>query len=140
LGEADDLAQEVFVAVCRQIGTYRHEVPFTGWLYAIARNKATDFWRRKRTVVPFEAHHESLDERTPARICEEEEGASKAWRDVFNLLPENQATALWLRIQEELPVEMIAQSLGVTLSNAKVLLFRARQTMALHWKPRAVLS
>jgi RNA polymerase sigma-70 factor (ECF subfamily) len=139
-GEADDLAQEVFIAVCRQIATYRAEVPFSGWLYGIARNKVADFWRRQRPVAAFEPHHEGVDERCPARIYEESEGASKAWRDVFALLPETQATALWLRIQEEMSMEQIAQALGVTLANAKVLLFRARQTLAVHWKPRAVLS
>ncbi len=134
--DADDLTQEVFLAVSRHIGTYRRDSPFSGWLYGIARNKVADFWRSHRPQQPLETVHEGIDERSPARIHEESENASRAWKDVFRLLPEAQASALWLRIQEDLPISEIATALNVTLSNAKVLLFRARQTLATHWQSR----
>jgi RNA polymerase sigma-70 factor (ECF subfamily) len=136
--EADDLTQEVFLAVCRHIATYRSEQVFSGWLYRIARNKAADYWRRLRPTEHFEESHAGLDERTPARIYEDGERGARAWKTVFARLPEAQASALWLRVQEELSVDEVACALGVTLANAKVLLFRARQTMAAHWKTRAV--
>ncbi len=135
--EADDLAQEVFLAVCRQIATYQSDHLFTSWLYAIARHKVADYWRRRRPVERFDASHEGIDHRSPARLHEECDGCRNAWAEVFARLPETQASALWLRVQEDLSLEDIAQTLEVTLANAKVLLFRARQTMAAHWKPHA---
>ena len=134
--EADDLAQDVFLAVCRGIQAYDEERPFTGWLYGIARKKLADFWRRNQRLTTYEPDHEAVEPRSPADIHQEADGAADAWREVFARLPEAQASALWLRVQEELSVEEIALTMEVSLSNAKVLLFRARQTLTPFFKHR----
>ena len=134
--EADDLAQDVFLAVCRGIQAYDEERPFTGWLYGIARKKLADFWRRNHRLTTYEPDHEAVEPRSPADIHQEADGAADAWKEVFARLPEAQASALWLRVQEELSVEEIARTLEVSLSNAKVLLFRARQTLTPFFKHR----
>ncbi len=136
---ADDLAQDVFLAVCRQIQDYDGELPFTGWLYGIARNKLADHWRRTHRLAAFAPVPEAIEARSPAVIHEELDGASDAWREVFARLPEAQASALWLRVQEDLSVEEIADTLEVNVSNAKVLLFRARQTLTPFFKSRNTL-
>ncbi len=127
--EADDLAQEVFLAVCRNIRSYDAALPFTGWLYGIARKKLADFWRHNHVVVSIRPENEQVDPRSPANIHQEADGAAEAWKEVFARLPEAQASALWLRVQEDLSVEEIARTLEVSPANAKVLLFRARQTL-----------
>jgi len=138
--EADDLAQDVFVAACRHIESFRADGNFSGWLYGIARNKVADFWRRQHPTETFEERHAGIDARSPSLIHEESDRAAQVWAEVFARLPETQAAALWLRIQEEMHLEEIASALDVTLSNAKVLLFRARQTLAAHWNSRTALS
>jgi RNA polymerase sigma-70 factor (ECF subfamily) len=53
---ADDVVQEVFLAVWRKAASYRPErgdVP--GWLYTITRNKLVDLWRRKGGTVEDDA-------------------------------------------------------------------------------------
>src|SRR6476469_1074229 len=45
--EAEDIAQEVFVRVHRQIGNYRSDGPLEAWLYRITRRTASQL-RRKR--------------------------------------------------------------------------------------------
>ncbi len=134
--EADDLAQDVFLAVCRNIGAYDQRLPFTGWLYGIARNKLADFWRRSPRPDIFQADHEAIDPRSPADIHQETDGAAHAWKEVFARLPEAQASALWLRVQEDLSLEDIARTMETSLSNAKVLLFRARQTLTPFFRNR----
>ncbi len=45
-----DLVQEVFAAVADHLDQFRKERPsdsFRGWLFTIARNKATDYYRRR---------------------------------------------------------------------------------------------
>ncbi len=47
---ASDVSQEVFQAVTKQIGEFRHARPadsFRAWLYGITRNKARDVWRKQ---------------------------------------------------------------------------------------------
>ena len=134
--EADDLAQEVFLAVCRNLQGYDGQFPFTGWLYGIARKKLADFWRHHRVLAPLEPGHEEVEHRSPADIHQELDGAAMAWKEVFARLPEAQASALWLRVQEDLSVEDIARTMEVSLANAKVLLFRARQTLTPVFKNR----
>src|SRR5215212_308449 len=46
--EVDDLVQDVFLAAFRRINTLREAGAFGGWLAMIARNRAVDFYRRKR--------------------------------------------------------------------------------------------
>ncbi len=138
--EADDLAQETFLAVCRNLHTYDRQHPFTGWLYAIARRKLADFWRRRAPIGPLAPLAEPVDDNSPARLHEAAEAAADAWRIVFARLPEAQASALWLRVQEDLGVEEIARTLDISLANAKVLLFRARQTLAPLFQPRLLAS
>lgn len=49
---AEDVVQEVFLAVWRKAASYRADrgdVP--GWLYTITRNRLVDRWRRKGGVV-----------------------------------------------------------------------------------------
>lgn len=53
---ADDVVQEVFLAVWRKAASYRPDrgdVP--GWLYTITRNKLVDLWRRKGGLVEDDA-------------------------------------------------------------------------------------
>jgi len=48
--DAGDVLQEVFVAVFRAIGDFRHQRPddtFRGWLRVICRNKLNDHFRRR---------------------------------------------------------------------------------------------
>ncbi len=134
--EADDLAQEIFLAVCRNIRGYDEQLPFTGWLYGIARKKLADFWRRNHHSENHQPQTEAIVYRSPADIHQETEGAADAWKEVFARLPEAQASALWLRVQEELSLEEIACTMEVSLANAKVLLFRARQTLTPFFKHR----
>lgn len=133
-GDADDLCQEVFLEVCRKIENYTPGQSFTGWLYTIARRRAIDLWRRTRLMVPFDPdHHGGLDDQSPARLREQHEETIDAWKKVHELLSENQATALWLRIQGGHAVNEIAVIMNQSPENVRVLLFRARQQLAQHW-------
>jgi RNA polymerase sigma-70 factor (ECF subfamily) len=43
--DVDDIAQEVFLAAYRQLGTFRAGEDFGAWLRGIARNKLLDYFR-----------------------------------------------------------------------------------------------
>ena len=44
-GEADDLVQDVFLSALRQLPELRDPEAFPGWLAAIARHRAADYYR-----------------------------------------------------------------------------------------------
>src|ERR1017187_9362037 len=53
-GDAEDLVQDVFVSAMRQLSGLRTEAAFRGWLAAIARNRARDYFRGAHASVPLE--------------------------------------------------------------------------------------
>lgn len=136
--DAADVSQEVFLEVYLKISNYNSEYPFGTWLYTIARRKLIDRFRRHKPTLEFiPSEHSDTDGEHPARILEARESAREAWETVFQLLPETQATALWLRVQEKHPIEHIASLMSQSVANIKVLLFRARQRLAKEWQPAA---
>jgi RNA polymerase sigma-70 factor (ECF subfamily) len=46
--EAEDLVQEVLIAIHTRRHTYDPSQPLTPWIYAIARYKFLDYWRRTK--------------------------------------------------------------------------------------------
>src|SRR5256885_9619758 len=53
-GDAEDLVQEVFLSAMGQLRGLRTAASFKGWLGAIARNKAIDYFRAARVLAPIE--------------------------------------------------------------------------------------
>src|SRR2546421_7641997 len=58
-GEAEDLAQDVFVAAYRSLGSFRGDAAFGTWLYRIAIHTCSHHLRRRRPPCL------ELDERQP---------------------------------------------------------------------------
>lgn len=134
--DASDISQEVFLEVCLKISNFDPAYSFVAWLYTIARNKSVDKFRRTRRLEEFDAdHHSGVDSRSPSAPLEERESAREAWKKVFELLPENQATALWLKVQVQQSIQQITVTMSQSEANVKVLLFRARQRLAKEWRP-----
>src|SRR6185312_1893637 len=61
-GVAEDLVQDVFLSAMKQLGKLKTAGAFRGWLSAIARNRAVDYFRTAREETP-------LDERTAGGRC-----------------------------------------------------------------------
>jgi RNA polymerase sigma-70 factor, ECF subfamily len=90
---AEDLVQDVFVTVWQKAGSYQADRgDAAGWLYAIARNKLIDHWRRTGNARDLEG----LDfDQLPARI---EHGSDLllTLRKVLAQVPAEQRTAIQL--------------------------------------------
>ena len=54
-GEAEDLTHEVFLSAWKNIETFDvRGVPFSSYLYKVARNAVIDYWRTKRPTVDID--------------------------------------------------------------------------------------
>ena len=51
-GDAEDITQEVFIKVWKNIKKFKLEKNFKPWIFQIAKNTAIDFLRKKKTI-PF---------------------------------------------------------------------------------------
>lgn len=52
--DIEDLVQETLIAVHNKRASYDRDRPFTAWLYAVARYRMIDRYRRTRAFVPIE--------------------------------------------------------------------------------------
>lgn len=49
--DAEDIAQDTFLKMWRNLKKYRHSENFKTWLFTIARNTAIDWLRKKKSIV-----------------------------------------------------------------------------------------
>lgn len=138
--DAREITQDTFVRAYQAIAQYDSARPFSSWLFAIARRKTIDHFRSIRPAAE-EPIPELADAHTPAEALAQSEERTGVWEQSRRLLPKVQFQALWLKYVEDLSVTEIAGALRKTQTHIKVLLFRARQTLAreLRLDGRAVL-
>jgi RNA polymerase sigma-70 factor (ECF subfamily) len=121
--EVEDLVQETLIALHLQRGTYDPALPVSAWVFAIARHKLVDLWRRRGRR---EALHDPLDELDDsAHPCVLEEFPVR--HDLLGLLdalPPAQRRAIALTRLEGLSVAEASQRCGVSVSALKVQVHR----------------
>jgi RNA polymerase sigma-70 factor (ECF subfamily) len=127
--EAEDVAQEAFVAAYDKRATFRRGDPFRPWLYRIAVNRCLDRLRaQSRRPLPIEigsVPEPSLPGADPLDALLAEEGEERLAAAVAALPPKLRAVFL-LRHLDDLSYEEIATAAGVPLGTVKTHLFRAR--------------
>jgi RNA polymerase sigma-70 factor (ECF subfamily) len=128
-GDASEVAQETFVRAYQAISQYDSRRPFAPWLFAIARRKCLDSMRAALRHSD-ETMPELTDLDDPAELLAREEQRRDLWQLARRRLPQAQFQATWLRYVEDMKVADIARVLGTTETHVKVLLFRARNTLA----------
>ncbi len=138
--EAEDLCQQVLVAVVRRFGRWRPGRPFAPWLFAVARSVVIDAVGAAARRVPegVGGAEGVADGQTPADTAAAREAESDLWRRARQVLSPRQFEALDLRIRAGLPVTAIATAMGLTRTHVRVLLFRARQSLLAAGADRAL--
>lgn len=124
--EAEDLVQDVLIAVHSRRATYDRERSFTAWLFAIARYKLIDHYRRIRPSVPIDDVAELLSDGGF-------EDAANARLDVDALLetlPPKQARAIRATKLDGASVADAAAAAGIGESDTKVSVHRGLKALA----------
>ena len=135
--ESEDIAQQVFLRIWRNAKRYRPDAKFTTYLFTITRNLVFNESRRKsrkKEVSSDEREENSncLVEASPDRQPDAELLQAELQQAVdaaIASLPETQRLAVVLRRYEQLSYEEIAETLELSVSAVKSLLFRARTTL-----------
>lgn len=138
--DARETTQDTFVRAFQAIGRYQCRYPFRAWLFAIARRQCID--RHRATREPCDGPLPELpDANDPAELLARREARADLWQSARRLLPLAQYEALWLHYAEDLDIAQTARILRKTQTHVKVLLFRARRTLAREMqRPQPALS
>jgi RNA polymerase sigma-70 factor (ECF subfamily) len=138
LGNAEDAAdvtQEAFLRVHRNMERFRGDSSFTTWLYRVVVNLAiTELRRRSRSrtqlmedIAPSDAWR-AEEEAADAPLLHLELGEEReAVQRVLKHLPPDYRAVLVLRHFQQLAYEEICGVLGLTMSQVKTRLHRARR-------------
>lgn len=140
-GQAEDIAQEVFLKAYENFGHLRSSPSAGGWLKTVARNLSLNhiFRYRRRWRMFSELRRQDTDEDEPevefALPDDVLAGVDAGMRQglveqALQQLPERQRLPLVLYHFEELSYEEIAAQLGVSLAKIKTDIFRARAALA----------
>ena len=123
--DADDLVQETFVRVDRHRARYDRRWAPTTWIWTIARNLAVNLATRRKPTMPLSIEMPAAE---PPPEATHEPGM--IWSQARAALDPRSYTALWLRYGEDRGDDEVAEALGTTPGNVRVLLHRARKRLA----------
>ena len=131
--DAEELAQDTFIKAFQKIDTYEGKSKFSTWLYSITYNACISELRKRR--IQFS----SLDDQ---RISDQDEmkmndyyretkkeDQEKYLNLALSKLPEDDQVLVTLYYYESQSMDEISEITGLTVSNIKVKIHRARKKM-----------
>jgi len=127
--DVEDLAQDVFLKLFARIDQVRSDENFAGWLARVTVNTCYDELRKTRRRKTAMETYGPKPFTEPSVAPPEPDGYGKA-RIALQSLDPKLRIPLILKEVEEMSVEEIARTMGLTQTNVKVRLFRARKKLA----------
>lgn len=130
VADAEDVLQEVFMNAYRFANRYQGRASLKTWLTTIADNQCNTFLRKRQRYTFVQHLLAVIDIHEAAQVAAEEALKEEQQRIVAEAMAKISPRAreiLSLRYWSELPLEDIAQTLGIGLSATKMRLHRAHQ-------------
>jgi RNA polymerase sigma factor (sigma-70 family) len=129
---AADVVHDTFVRAARRIDGLREPERLRAWLFAILRNEATDWLRRRGREIAEDvavmSEHLAADLPEPHTELSRSELADVVW-SAAEALQQRDREVLELHVRAGLEAGDLADALGVTPGHAAVLLSRMRDRM-----------
>ena len=140
--DAEDLTLMTFGKAFRYLDKYTPQYAFSTWLYRIALNNSIDFLRVKNNMPQY-FEEDLYTNSTTSIIDQSEDNLQRTPEDevidkqrlqllraAVSELPERYRKVIELRYYEDLAYEEIAERLGLTLSNVKIQIMRAKNMLS----------
>jgi RNA polymerase sigma-70 factor (ECF subfamily) len=124
--DVQDLIQETLISVHMRRGSYDGNRPFTAWLYAVARHRLIDHYRRRRLAVSIE----DLGDILAAEGFEERATARSDVDSLLNTLSPKQARAISDTHLDGKSIAEAAAGAGIGISDVKVSVHRGLGALA----------
>ena len=129
---AHDITGEVFLRMVANIHTFQPRgVPFTAWLYRIARNYLADFIQKesRMKIVPMVEGSNASNTGVNPVVVIEQKLETEALLEALNHLEKIQRDVLILRFLVGLSLQETADTLDKTVSAVKSIQFRSLKAM-----------
>lgn len=133
-GEAEDVAQEVFMTLMTALASFKGESTLLVWIFGVTRNKVNRRFRRPRPRLEALEEGGALDLEATGPLADEAVDARRMLGRCEAVI-ENELTPLQRRIfhlkhLRRQPIRAIAQALGKSEDAVKANLYRMRRAIA----------
>lgn len=130
--QAEEIAQEVFLAAFRAMPHFRRQASIRTWLFAIARKQCLKTIRNRRRRGNLEREKRNLIAETVHRdpgkpLGEEPEVQIQLVRQSLNELNSTERALLMMRYDAGLPITDVAHILGISVASVRRRLTKALQ-------------
>jgi RNA polymerase sigma factor (sigma-70 family) len=126
--EAEESSQDMLMKIIKNINDYNGKSAFKTWIYTIAYRTALDYHRKKKYTDGLDNHH-GIGAGPAVELEIEMQEKKMLVERLLAHLDEESEQIVRLFYLEELSIKDIAEITGISESNIKVKLFRARKTM-----------
>lgn len=131
--DAEEMAQDTFIKAYQKLDTYEGKSKFSTWIYSITYNACISELRKRR--IDFKSLEEQRfsdqDEMKMHDFYSEskKEDQEKYLNLALSKLPEDDQVLVTLYYYEDQSMDEISEITGLTVSNIKVKIYRARKKM-----------
>jgi RNA polymerase sigma-70 factor (ECF subfamily) len=131
--EAEDVVQDALLKAWKTRWRVRDPEKFPAWLATIARHRAHDIFRKRRTVPLSATIDEAIEPSSDAQTKDPQ--LDRQLHSALAALPELHRAALTLRYFEEMDYQSIEKLLGLSNGALRGILGRALASMRKQLKP-----
>jgi len=119
--DADDVLQNTFIKVYKNIGNFKEDSKLYTWLYRIATNEAINFInkRSRRAMVTSEEVQQQALDKLEADVYFEGDQIQLALQKAIATLPERQRLVFNMKYFDDLTYEELSEILDVTVGGLK---------------------
>jgi len=131
--EADDVLQEVFLKIWKNLNKFDNSLKFSSWAYRITHNTTVSEWKKSKSYGKDQQIkiEDEFFQNLPSGIDMTKEfqkaGNDKEVRKILNVLPEKYSDVLVLKFLEEKSYDEISDILKKPLGTIATLIHRAKK-------------
>ena len=138
--DAEEITQDVFVAVYQSLPSFRFDAKMSTWIYRITINKSLDFIKAQKRKKRFGIFYDLFTDNSPNEMrgmsnmnhpgvdLEQKEKFQQVY-SAIQQLPDRQRTVLILNKFEQMSYQHIAEILEISAKAVDSLLQRAKQNL-----------
>ena len=128
--DAEEITQDVFLKVYKNLARFDGRSMFSSWLYRIAYNESISHTRKgRREVAVEESLLRAVSDSTVDALLDSGDARLAALPEALDRLGAEERAIITLYYMEGLPMKEVADIMRISESNAKVRLMRTRKKL-----------
>ncbi len=129
--EANDILQEAFIKIWRNLNDFDQSLKLSSWIYRIVHNETISYWRKKKSFGKDQQVklNKDLFENIPSdfEVNEDNQQKDMLTHKVLDLLPLKYKTVLVLKFMENMSYEEISDVLKIPEGTVATWINRAKK-------------